>query len=361
MSRDHFESNQSSTMDAHHERGTSPVFLFVLSVIAAAAIGWALWAQYFRVPIVPDAQVNLSTTGFNFSVSKLDPRFTDTDADMLADPPNDASKFIDPPTLFFAFVADEEPEKQKAAWKPFTDYLAKVTGKPVEYALFTNTKDQLKAMQDGKLQVAGFNTGSVPAAVNNCGFLPICAIPTGEGTALTRSNIIVPADSLLQQPADLKGHELTLTEPSSNSGYKAPLVLLRSNFGLQPLSDVLLRYSGSHEASIEGIAQKKYEAAAVAEDMLNRESAAGVIKPDQYRIIFSSESFPTAGLGYVYNLQPELAAKVKGALLTYDWKGTALEQTFSGAKQSRFIPVNYKNDWSLIRRIDDEMGGTKIE
>jgi phosphonate transport system substrate-binding protein len=361
MSEDRFDTGSSSTLEPYPAKGTSPALLLLLSLVATAAIAWALWEQYFRVPYTPDTQLSLNSTGFHFSVSKLDARFTDADGDMVADPPTDPSKLIDPPTLMFAYVATDEPEKQKEAWKPFTDYLSKATGKPVEYVLFTSTKDQLKAMLDGKLHVAGFNTGSVPAAVNNCGFVPICAIPTGEGTAWTRSDIIVPADSPLQHAGDLKGHELTLTEPASNSGYKAPLVLLRSNFGLQPLSDVLLRYSGSHEASIEGIAQKKFEAAAVADDMLNRALAAGTIKQDQYRTIFSSESFPTAGLGYVYNLKPELAAKTRDALLNFDWKGSSLEQTFSEAKQTRFVQVNYKNDWSLIRRIDDEMGGTRVE
>jgi phosphonate transport system substrate-binding protein len=189
-----------------------------------------------------------------------------------------------------------------------------------------------------------------------CGFVPVCGIPTADGTALTHTEIIVTPDSSLQKPIDLKGHELTLTEPGSNSGYKAPLVLLRSQFGLQPMSDVHPRYSGSHEASIAGIASKQYEAAAVASDMLARAVAAGDIKTDQYRTIYTSESFPTAGLGYVYNLKPDLAAKVKDALLSYDWKGTPIEEVFTGVKTTKFVPVNYKDDWSLIRRIDDEMG-----
>ncbi len=85
-------------------------------------------------------------------------------------------------------------------------------------------------------------------------------------------------------------------------------------------------------------------------------SSPAYIKPSQYRVIYSSETFPTAGLGYVYNLKPELAAKIREAFLTFDWKGTVLEDKFSGAKQTKFVPVDYKNDWSLIRRIDDEMG-----
>ncbi len=93
--------------------------------------------------------------------------------------------------------------------------------------------------------------------------------------------------------------------------------------------------------------KRNTEAAAVAADMLSRiPVASGAIKPDQYRTIFISESFPTAGLGYVYNLKPELAQKIRDALLSFDFKGTSLEEEFSSAKQTKFAPVNYKEDWS---------------
>jgi phosphonate transport system substrate-binding protein len=338
-------------------KSTNPVVLILIAAVIAACITTLLWNNYFRAAPAADFDINHTGTGFNAPVQhKLDPKFTDASGNLVADPPSDQSQLIDPPTIRFAYIEEDDPAKEKAAWKPFMDYLAKETGKPVVYQMLTGSNDLLKSMRDGQLDVAGFNTGSVPTAVNLCGFNPVCAVPTTEGTALTRSLIIVPASSDIQSPADLRGHELTLTEIGSNSGYKAPLVLLRSEFGLEPLRDVMLRYSGSHEASIEGVADGKYAAAAVAEDMLSRETAAGKIKPTDYRVIYSSEAFPTAGLGYVYNLKPELAAKIKDALLTFDFKGTPLEQMFSGATQTKFLPVNYKNDWSLIRRIDDEMG-----
>jgi phosphonate transport system substrate-binding protein len=336
---------------------TRLVVLIVLIIVITAGFTSMLWSSHFRASAVTDSAAALRETGFGTPVThKLDPRFTDADGDLVADPPTDPSKFVDPPTIRFAYIEEDDPAKQKAAWHAFMEYLSKVTGKPVEYKMLVGTNDLLKSMRDGQLDVAGFNSGSVPSAVDLCGFVPVCAIPTGEGSALTRTEIIVPASSSLQSAGDLRGHELTLTEIGSNSGYKAPLVLLRSDFGLQPLTDVMLRYSGSHDASIEGIASGKYQAAAVAEDMVSREIAAGKIKPDQYRVIYSSEGFPTAGLGYVYNLRPELAAQIRGALLSFDWKGTPLEQVFSGAKQTKFVPVNYKSDWALIRRIDDEMG-----
>ncbi len=350
-------STDSGTSSNRQIRSTPPYVLIFLAIIITAAITTALWFYRFRVSNDQDTGHNLAMAGFHTPVPhKLDPKFNDAEGNLVADPPTDASQLIDPPTLRFAFVEEEDAAKQKKAWQGFMDYLSKQTGKPVEYQMLVGSGDLLKAMHDGQLDVAGFNSGSVPTAVNDCGFIPVCAVPTTQGSALTRTEIIVPADSALKNPSDLRGHELTFTEPNSNSGYKAPMVLLHSDYGLVPMTDISLRYSGSHEASIEGIASGMYEAAAVAQDMLDRETAAGKIKSDQYRVIYTSEPFPTAGLGYVYNLKPELAAKIKAALLSYDWKGTPLQDTFSGAKQTTFVPIDYKTDYSLIRRIDDQMG-----
>jgi phosphonate transport system substrate-binding protein len=330
------------------------VSLFLVFLAATAAV---IWATRPPPSTTIYQQSNVVAAGFRIPViHKLDPKFTDADGDLLADVPTDPSKLIDPPTLEFSFIAVEDPEPYKKRWKGFCDYLSKETGKPVEYLSVTSNNEEMAAMRDGKLHVAAFNTGGVPPAVNECGFIPICALPSGDTGALTHTDIIVPSDSPLQKVEDLKGHELTLTSPDSNSGCKAPLVLLRANFGMQGVADFSLRYSSSHETSIAGIASHKYEAAAVASDMLGRQIAAGAITPGQFRTIYESESFPTAGLGYVYNLKPELAKKIRDALLSFDWAGTPLEKDLSSSRQTKFVPINYKNDWSLIRRIDDEMG-----
>ncbi len=157
--------------------------------------------------------------------------------------------------------------------------------------------------------------------MNNCGFVPVCRVPTSDPTG-THIEIIVPTSGPINSLAELKGHELTLTEPNSNTGYKAPMVLLNSDYGLQPERDYVIRMSSAHEASIEGIAKGDYQAAAVAADMLERAEADGNIAKNQFRSIYRSESFPSAALGYVYNLKPELANKVKEAMMSFQAKGT---------------------------------------
>lgn len=286
--------------------------------------------------------------------NKLDARFTDADGDLVADAPTDASQLVDPPALVFCYVAQENTDAVKAAWQSFMDALSTATGKPVEFLPVTNSDDQLRALRDGKLHVTGLNSGSVPVAINAAGYVPIARVPTNDPKG-THVEIIVPADSPLKSAADLKQQELTLTEFNSNSGFKAPLVLLRSDFGIEPERDYLIRTSGSHEQSILGVAKKEYQAAAVASDMIDRAASRGDIDRKNLRSIYQSESFPSAALGYAHNLKPELAEKIKEVILTFNIQGTPLATELS-VEAEHFLPVSYKNDWALIRRIDDASG-----
>ena len=52
-----------------------------------------------------------------------------------------------------------------------------------------------------------------------------------------------------------------------------------------------------------------------------------------------------------------MAAKIKKAMLDFSGKGTKLELYFStGATSMKFLPVNYKEDWALVRATDDAIG-----
>jgi len=362
MTTDTSDTSSDSIRPAPSRRSPSFIPTILLTVVAVAAGAAAMW---FVTIYKPQAQTEEQTrqrlmhmTGMDRPVTnKLAEQFADADGDMIADPPSDASKLIDPPKLVFSYVAVEDPSEYEKQWKPFCDHLSKVTGKPVEYLPAKSSDEQLKALRDGQLHVTGFNSGSVPFAVNTCGFVPVARIPTNEPGG-THVEIIVPADSPIQNYTDLRDKKYTIafTEPNSNTGYKAPMVLLHSDYGIDPERDYLFRTTNDHKVSIEGIASKQYQAAAVAADVLARELARGAIKKEQYRTIYKSESFPSAALGYAYNLKPELAAKVKEAIVTFDMKSSDLEQELAPISQSTLIPVTYKNDWALIRRIADACG-----
>ena len=340
---------------------TSPVLLLLAALIPVAIVASVLWFQWVQRTRADARQTSHANARRLLGLEKqarnaLDPRFADANGDLVADPPADPAQFVDPPTLYFSYVALEDPKPYQDAFVDFVAHVAKVTGKKVEYLPVTTTNDQLKALRDGQLHVTGFNTGSVPIAAYLCGFVPVCKLATSDGKATLTTQIIVPADSAIQSPSDLKGKELTLTEPNSNAGFKAPVVLLRSQFNLEPERDYLPRFAQEYDASIAGIKDKTFMAAAVASDVLERAVARGDIAKNEFRIIFTSESFPTACFGHAHNLKPELAEKVRQAFDTFSWPGTSVEREFAQSNQAKFVPAAFKDDWALIRRIDEQIG-----
>ncbi|RTL91443.1 phosphate/phosphite/phosphonate ABC transporter substrate-binding protein [Ancylobacter aquaticus] len=289
---------------------------------------------------------------------KLDSRYQDADGDMVADAPTDPAQQIDPDTLIFAYTPVEDPAVYAKVWQEFLDHLAKTTGKKIQFFPVQSNAAQLEAMRAGRLHVAGFNTGSNPIAVACSGFVPFTMMASKDGAYGYEMEIITYPGSGIEKVEDIKGKKMAFTSETSNSGYKAPSALLRTEFKLEAGKDFEPVFSGKHDNSILGVANKDYPAAAVANSVLKRMEARGVVKPEQVVTIYKSQTFPTTGYGYAYNLKPELADKVKEAFRTFNWEGTALLKEFQASEppQEAFIPITFKDNWAVIRQIDAAMG-----
>jgi phosphonate transport system substrate-binding protein len=79
-----------------------------------------------------------------------------------------------------------------------------------------------------------------------------------------------------------------------------------------------------------------------------------VFEPSKIRSIYKSETFPTTGYGYAHNLDPKLVEKIKEAFFGFPWDGSALQAEFK--REGKFIPIDYKKDWAVLRKIDDATG-----
>jgi phosphonate transport system substrate-binding protein len=215
---------------------------------------------------------------------------------------------------------------------------------------------QIEAMRAGRLHIAGFNTGSVPLAVNCAGFRPLAMMADKEGTFGYEMEIIVRADSAYESVEDLKGAKFAFTSPTSNSGYKAPTTILKREFGITPKEDFKTSFSGNHENSVINVSLGDYDGAAVANIVTDRVYASedSGVDRDDIRVLYRSETFPTTGFGVAHNLEPELAATIKEAFLSFDWEGTDMTQEFEDSDQ--FIPIDYRQHWKVIRQIDDQFG-----
>jgi phosphonate transport system substrate-binding protein len=287
----------------------------------------------------------------------LDSRFCDRDGDLVADAPTDPRQLVDPPVLVFAYTPVEDPAVYRTVWQEFMDHLARTTGKRVQFFAVQSNAAQIEAMRAGRLHVAGFNTGGNPLAVNCAGFVPFAMMASNDGRFGYEMEIIVQAGGPIQRIEDLRGRLVAFTSETSNSGFKAPSALLESQFGLVAGRDFRTAFSGRHDNSIIGVANRDYDAAAIANSVLQRMVARNAVDQTRLRSIYRSQSFPTTGYGHAHNLHPDLARRVREAFFSFNWEGTGLAREFNSAEppQERFIPITYREHWAVIRQIDQAM------
>ncbi|MDD9745938.1 MULTISPECIES: phosphate/phosphite/phosphonate ABC transporter substrate-binding protein [Marinovum] len=282
----------------------------------------------------------------------LDARYCDADDDMIADIPTDPAEQIDPDTLVFAYTPVEDPAVYKTAWADFLEHLEAETGKDVIFFPVQNNAAQIEAMRSGRLHIAGFNTGSNPLAVNCAGFRPFTIMAAPDGSFGYEMEIITYPGSGIEQIEDIQGKQLAFTAPTSNSGFKAPSAILKADYGMEPEKDFEPVFSGKHDNSVLGVANKDYMAAAVANSVMGRMIERDVVSADQIVSIYKSQTFPTTGYGVVYNLKPELQEQIRDAFFNFEWEGSSLKEEFEKNGEGQFLPITYKEYWDVIRKID---------
>lgn len=282
----------------------------------------------------------------------LDVNYCDENGDLVADPPKDAKHFKTPGTLVFTYTPVEDPAVYEKAFKPFTEYLGQCTGKRVVYYQVQSNAAEIEAMRSGRLHVGGFSTGPTAFAVNLAGAVPFAV--KGDAKSFQGYNLIliVKKSSPFLKITDLKGKKVAHTSASSNSGNLAPRALFPA-LGLTPDSDYKVIYSGKHDQSVLGVNSGDYDAAPVASDVFHRMATRGVIKEEDFRILYRSETFPTSSFAYAHDLEPAFRDKMLKCFYDYRF-ADEMKTAFDGA--DRFVPVTFKKDWAVVRQVDEAAG-----
>ncbi|HWE02682.1 MAG TPA: PhnD/SsuA/transferrin family substrate-binding protein [Tepidisphaeraceae bacterium] len=296
---------------------------------------------------------------------RLNAEFLDSRGSLLADPPTSPGATLDPPTLILAHISGDDAEGPAIPWEDLEKHIAAVTGKTVEDAPFENSRGQIDDIKNGKITIVALHAAETPFLVNNCGFQPQAVYGDKTGVIGNHLNIIVPTDSQITKAADIRSHSLVCTVPNSITGYRAAVALLMKNEGLRPNVDYAVTWSLGQKKSIHGVIKKTFTSAAVSDDKLQSMVHQGKINPADFRTIYSSEVIPRTTIGYFYNLKPELAAKIRGEILSFKPdRPVAAKETgeaesantdLSGGTSNslRFIAIDYKRDFELVRLIDD--------
>lgn len=282
--------------------------------------------------------------------SRLNPTFVDNDNDLLADAPLDAELLVTPKELVLAHYHGDDEGLLRVDWEKLRQHLAATLGLPVKLRTYLHTEQDKQAVAAGEFQLVAAHSAEIPSLVNEAGLVPFAELGTEKATDGNRVVIAVSPKNTAKSLRDLRGSVLVCTEPDSVTGFRAAIVAIAMNTGMQPEIDYQIYFSHKHERSVQGLAIGKFPFVAISHDVLQRMLVDQRVEQSDFRILFESEAIPRLTIGYSHRLDQQLGSKIKKAVLDFDNSSTASEES---DQVYRFIPTDYKQCYEFERRLDD--------
>ncbi|WP_242206115.1 MULTISPECIES: phosphonate ABC transporter substrate-binding protein [unclassified Pseudomonas] len=217
--------------------------------------------------------------------------------------------------LTIGLIPSEDSQAMIESSKQVLDDLQAKIGMPVVPFVATDYNGIIEALRSGKLDVAYLGPFSYVLATSVADVEAFSvAVTKKTGQSAYKSVILARKDSGIHSLADLKGHTFAFVDPSSASGHLFPKAgLEQAGFAPDSLFKRVI-FSGSHDASILAVENKKVDAAAVADRIFASAVAKGVVKQDDFEIVWSSKPIPESPMVWRKALDPELKKKIADAL-----------------------------------------------
>ena len=217
--------------------------------------------------------------------------------------------------LTIGLIPAEDSQAMIESSRQVLDSLQQQMGVPVKAFVATDYNGVIEALRAKKLDVAYLGPFSYVMASSIADVEAFSvAVTKKTGQSAYRSVIIARKDSGLATPADLKGRSFAFVDPTSASGHLFPKAgLLQAGFDPERTFGRVI-FSGSHDASILAVANKKVDAAAVADRILASAIAKGTVKQEDLQIVWSSSPIPESPMVWRKDLDPAMKEKVAKAL-----------------------------------------------
>lgn len=220
-----------------------------------------------------------------------------------------------PTELRVGLIPSEDAHAMIEASQQVMAQLAQKTGMKVTPFVANDYNGVIEALRSGKLDIAYLGPFSYVLAhdIANVEAFAV-AVTKKTGRSAYQSKVIARKDKNLQTLDHLKGRTFAFVDPSSASGHLFPKAgLMASGFDVDKgFSRVI--FSGSHDASIMAVANNKVDAAAVADRIFDSAIKKGLIKSEDFVVIWHSKPIPESPMVWRKNLDEATKQKVAAAM-----------------------------------------------
>jgi len=252
------------------------------------------------------------------------------------------------PELVFASIPDENAAAVTERYSDFVAYLSREIGVPVKLRIAGDYAAVIEGQRAEQIHIAYYGPASYARArmigVKTTPF----AIEVGKGGVKGYYSVLfVKANSPYQKIEDLKGKNLALVDPNSTSGNNVPRYAM-DKMGIKPeefFGKVV--YSGSHTNALMALNQGTVDVAA---NLYNNENDSelvrmadkGMLKREDFRIIFKSDQIVNSPIAYLDSLPADLKKKIEQAFFDAPKKDKAAFEKLSGGKNDPFQTVTHE-------------------
>lgn len=218
--------------------------------------------------------------------------------------------------LTVGLIPSEDSRAMIANSQKMMDMLSSALGMAVKPFVAADYNGVIEALRSKRLDVAYLGPFSYVLGASIADIEAFAVAETRKaGRSYYHSQIIAHKDSGIRTVADLKGKTFAFVDPTSTSGHLFPKAgLLKAGFN--PDKDFgRVIFSGSHDSSAIAVQNKKIEAAAIADRILDAAIAKGLAKREDLVEVWKSEPIPESPTVWRRDLPNDLKQRVQAAFL----------------------------------------------
>jgi len=252
------------------------------------------------------------------------------------------------PELIFATVPAENAAQVTERYGDFAAYLSREIGVPVKLRVVGDYAAVIEGQRAGQIHFAYHGPASYARArMVGVKVSPFAIEVSKGGVKGYHSVFYVKADSPYKSLSDLKGKNLGLVDPNSTSGNNVPRFVM-NEMKIRPETHFgKVVYTGSHVNAVMALNQGTVDVAAnwwnnENDSELQRMVDKGMVKKDDFRIIFKSDQIVNSPMTYLDSLPPELKKLIEQAFLNAAVKDKAAFDKLSDGKNDPFQPITHE-------------------
>jgi phosphonate transport system substrate-binding protein len=218
--------------------------------------------------------------------------------------------------LTVGLIPSEDSRAMIANSQVMMDKLSQALGMPVKPFVATDYNGVIEALRSKRLDVAYLGPFSYVLGTTVADIEAFAVAETKKaGRSFYHSYVIAHKDSGIKTVADLKGKNFAFVDPSSTSGHLFPKAgLIKAGFN--PDKDFgRVLFSGSHDANAISVQNKKIDAAAIADRILDAAVTRGLAKREDIVVVWKSDPIPESPTVWRRDLPADLKKRIQAAFL----------------------------------------------